>query len=444
MITSSTVSTGRDSSEILIFARQGAETEIANHLKDRLGVQPLIQTCETDDRMPLIIQETTDQPIVLPHLGVAIVQRTLDRLQQLESLAVDSSVEGVLVSNTSGLFKLAEEPILLAVASSALKLKTARYWQGYRDAINDLIRVFRLTNSLFTQVTNEYQDDDRGTWGLHATGVLKSRYTGQGVRVAALVDGLDMAHPDWIDRQIVMQSFVPGEPPTAFGSSGTHYLGTALGTAHPAVGSRYGCASNAIPYVAKVLNRTGSGSRTSIFAALDWAIGNRCRVILLPLGWSNPVDDPIMERLAARVADRGGLLIAGTGNNARRNEENFGQVINPAACPSVVGVGSLDANLNLPEWTPRSSEGKKIDVVAPGVNLRSSLPTPQLYGLFSGSATAAAYVAGIAALWAEALPNANSYQLWQALVSNAQDVPLSNQDVGSGLVQAPQIDAGDD
>lgn len=434
MIAPPTVSTERNASEIVIFARQGAGTEIANHLKDVLGVEPIIQTGEMDGRIPERVQETSAQPVVLPHLGVAVVQRPTDQLQQLEPLAVDSSIEEIFVSQPVEWFEPAEEFMPLTLRGTP---KTEQYWRGYRDATNDLMRVLRLTSNPLIQSASEYQDDDLGTWGLHATGVLKSRYTGQGVRVAALVDGLDMAHPDWVGRPVVMQSFVPGEPPTAFGSSGTHYLGTALGSAHPRIGPRYGCAPNAIPYVAKVLSRTGAGSRTSIFAGLDWAIGNGCRVILLPLGWSNPVDDPIMERLAARVTAQGGLLIATAGNTARRSQGNFGQVTNPAACLSIMGIGSLDARFNLPDWTPRSSEGKKIDIVAPGVHLRSSLPTPQLYGVFSGSATAAAYVAGIAALWAEALPNANAYQLWQALVANADDLPLPNQDVGSGLVQAP-------
>lgn len=435
MIAPPPVSTERAAAEIIIFAHPGAETELANHLNNLLGVQPVLQTGDTNARVPLMIPQITNQSIVLPHLGVAIVQRTANQLRQLESLAVDNSVAAIFVSDTSELFQPAEEPMPLAVASDPSK--TAPYWRGYWDATNDLMRAFRLANSPLAQIADEYQDDDRGTWGLHATGVLKSRYTGQGVRVAALVDGLDMSHPDWAGRQVVMETFVPGEPPTTFGSSGTHYLGTALGTAHPTAGSRYGCAPNAIPYVAKVLNRTGGGSRTAIFSALDWAIGHHCRVILLPLGWSNPADDPIMERIAARVAAQGGLLIAGAGSNARRSQGNLGQVINPAACLSIMGVGSLDAKLNLPEWTPQSSEGRKIDIVAPGVNLRSSLPIPQLYGPFSGSATAAAYVAGIAALWAEALPNANAYQLWQALVANAYGLSLANHDVGSGLVQAP-------
>jgi subtilisin len=423
-------------SEIALFFRQETETDVAHHLSNLLGVRSVVRSEDLADGALPVTQVSADEAIFLPRLGIAIFQGESERLRQLESVtAADNAVEAAFVSDSSWLLESFEEQ--LPPDGSPSDPETGSYWRGYRDAVNNLGRVSGLTESPAVQAPSEYRDDELGTWGLHATGVLKSRYTGQGVRVAALVDGLDVTHPDWSGRQVVMKSFVPGEPPTAAGSSGTHYLGTALGTAHPSVGPRYGCAPNALPYVAKVLHSNGGGSRTWLFAGLDWAIANHCRIILIPLGWSNPLDDPIMEKIASRIAALGGVLIAGAGNSAHRSQGNLGQVINPAACLSVMGVGSLDARLNLPDWTPRSSEGRKIDLVAPGVKLRSSLPRPQLYGMFSGSATAAAYGAGIAALWAEALPDANSYHLWQALVANAQALPLSNQDVGSGFVQAP-------
>src|SRR5262249_15164577 len=229
-----------------------------------------------------------------------------------------------------------------------------------------------------------------------------------------------------------------GELPTGGGASGTHYLGTAFGTARPSAGPRYGCAPDGVPFVAQVLSRMGSGSRTAIFAGVDWAVANNCRIILAPLGWGGPAPDNAFEILARRVSSRGGLLISGAGNNARRPAD-YGFVVNPAACPSVLGVGAVDARLDLPAWTPRSSapSGGTIDLVAPGVNLRSSVPRPQLYASWGGSSTAAAYVAGVAALWAEALPNAKPHELWQTLVAHTRRLPLPSADVGAGLVQAP-------
>lgn len=315
------------------------------------------------------------------------------------------------------------------------------YLHGYRDAVDDLAKGLSFsacpTEDAAFQFSDPtiYRDDARGTWGLHATGVLDSKFTGRGVRVAALVDGLDVTHPDWLGRSVVQKSFVPGESTHNIGQSGTHYLGTALGTAYPSTTPRYGCAPEAIPYVAKVLSASGTGSVDSVLAGINWAISNKCRIILAPVSGQASI---YYEALAKRAASHGCLLVAGAGNNAQR-PNSFGTVLYPAACPSVMGVGSIDGQLSLTNWTPRSSNlaGGEVDIVAPGMALRSSAPRPQLYQTWSGSATAAAYVAGIGALWAEALPNSNAHELWCAIVTHARPLPHLSLDMGAGLVQAP-------
>lgn len=423
-------------SALTVFFRQETETNVEQCLSNLLGIRSVLSSNEVANSVYSGAELSKNEAIFLPNLKIVLIQGESEWLRQLKSIsATDNAVEATFVCDSSWSSESFEEPLTLAGSSSGLE--KGNYWHGYRDAVNDLGHVSGLTEVSTVDTSFEYQDNELGTWGLHATGVLKSRYSGQGVRLAALVDGLDTAHPDWCEREVVMQSFVLGEPPTLAGSSGTHYLGNAIGNANPSLGSRYGCAPNALPYVAKVLNINSSGSLPAIFAGLDWAMSNQCRIILIPLGSSHPPNKLMMEHLTARITKLGGLLIAGSGNSARRSEGNFGQVLYPAACNSVMGIGSLDARLNLPEWTPRSAEGTKIDIVAPGVNLRSSLPHPRLYGMYSGSATAAAYAAGIAALWAEALPDANSYQLWQTLVANAQVLPLPNHDIGCGFIQAP-------
>jgi subtilisin family serine protease len=328
---------------------------------------------------------------------------------------------------------------------SAVAQPSSDYLQGYRDAVNDLIDFLGPTsidanqNAHVCERRSEFEDDLRGTWGLHATGVLNSTHTGQGVRVAALVDGLDLSHPDWINRHVEMRSFVPGEEANVGGASGTHYLGTALGISQPSMGMRYGCAPDAIPFVAKVLNQNGSGSLAAILAGIEWAVSEQCRVILIPLGWGGASPDVTFEMLAKRAATRGALLIAGAGLTARRSQGDFGSVGNPAACSSVVGVGSVDRRLQLPDWTPRSAAppGAQIDMVAPAVQLRSSVPRPQFYDQWSGSATAAAFAAGIAALWAQAMPDASVEELRQAIVTHSRHLDLHPSDVGAGLIQAP-------
>lgn len=371
---------------------------------------------------------------------VAFTHAGRDQITNLQSsVSAISAVEAIFAIGEPQSYS---DPVVTATTEPA-DPRLLNYLNGYRDAVNNIVGI--IGNGFTAQRADahrsaeltEYRDDAQGTWGLHATGVLTSKYTGRGVRVAALVDGLDTGHPDWAGRHVEVKSFVPGELPSEGGASGTHYIGTAFGTAHPSTGPRYACAPDVELFVAKVLSRSGTGSRTAIFAAIDWAIANNCRVILAPLGWGGPGPDGTFEILARRVASRGGLLISGAGNNASRPTD-FGFVVSPAVCQSVIGVGSIDSRLKLPPWTPRSSQPRNaIDLVAPGVNLRSSVPRPQLYTAWSGSSTAAAYVAGIAALWSESQPNARVHELWNALVSHARPLAQPESDVGTGLVQAP-------
>jgi subtilisin family serine protease len=320
-------------------------------------------------------------------------------------------------------------------------LDLSAYLRGYRDGVNGLLAAVKKAEPpepsapRVPEVT-QHLDDAQGTWGLHATGVLQSPYTGAGVRVAALVDGLDVTHPDWVRREVTVKSFVPGEPPHIGGISGTHYLGTAFGAMTPASGPRYACAPGASVFVAKVLDQSGVGTAACVLAGLQWAMQSGCRVILAPLGQDQRFD--AFEILAGRALLSNSLVIAGAGNNARR-PTSLGSVAYPAACRSVLGVASLDSSLNLASFSPRSSppQPPEIDLAAPGVQLRSSTPLAGHYVAWSGSSTAAAYVAGIAALWAEANPQANARELWDAMTSHARQLLDSPLDVGAGLVQAP-------
>src|SRR6266404_1012426 len=112
-------------------------------------------------------------------------------------------------------------------------------------------------------------DETPFTWGLQATGVTGSKYSGAGVRVAILDTGIAFEkepngniqyHPDFADRTIVTRSFVRGIPTAKDGNGhGTHCIGTACGSRQPVVPPRYGIACDAEIYVGKIVTDAGLG-----------------------------------------------------------------------------------------------------------------------------------------------------------------------------------------
>ncbi|WP_337176821.1 S8 family serine peptidase [Paludisphaera sp.] len=433
-----------------LFVRDGAdaEAEALQKVREVVGSCPVLRA-DDDSEGALVVDQAPEAGVIaLPRLGVLLVTAEEDRARALAMLPEGDRPWGSALLDEAGAEPASAAEPVPGPPSPQEPAEPAflAYLKGYRDAADHMIRLYGAHAGLADVASTignprpsaSFRDDERGTWGLRATGILGSRFTGRGVKVAALVDGLDAAHPDWLGRPIAARSFVGGTP-TAGGASGTHYLGTALGPARPADGPRYGCAPDALPFVARVLSPDGTGTRLAIVAGIEWSVANGCRVILAPLGLGGPSPDPLLEAACGRARRLGALVIAGAGNNARRSAGHFGFVVVPASCPSAVGVGSIDPRLRLADFSPRGQPGQPgaVALVAPGVRLRSSLPRPDLYGEFSGSSTAASFVAGVAALWAEAHPDASSDSLLDLLRSSARRLDSPASDVGAGLVQAP-------
>ena len=280
-----------------------------------------------------------------------------------------------------------------------------------------------------------FSDTAAFTWGLQATGVTRTRFTGRGIKVAVLDTGLDLRHPDFAGRAITPRSFVPGVATVQDGHShGTHCIGTALGPAappHPPNTRRYGCAPGADIFVGKVLNDGGGGMAGWALEGIDWAVRNKCQVVSMSLGWIIPPSHPdsvAFETAARRGLLRGTLVIAAAGN-----EGPNGGLRSPANVPSVIAVGAVDTGLATASFSSRGD----INIAGPGVGTFSTVPLPGRYGVKSGTSMACPHVAGIAALWAESNASFRGAALASILMAKARALPAPANQVGKGLVQAP-------
>jgi subtilisin family serine protease len=103
-------------------------------------------------------------------------------------------------------------------------------------------------------------------------------------------------------------------------------------------------------------------------------------------------------------------------------------------------VGAVGPDLALAPFS-NANEGAEdcgVDLVGPGIAVGSSVPRPTLYETQSGTSPAVPYVAGIAALLAEAHPEARGAALRDLLLERALALPNAERDAGAGLAQAPQ------
>ena len=95
--------------------------------------------------------------------------------------------------------------------------------------------------------------------------------------------------------------------------------------------------------------------------------------------------DPVLERAMDRLRQLGVLVVAAAGNEGTDHPRY------PAAYPSVIGVGALDEHDR--RW-PRSNYGAAASLLAPGVEVLSTIPGDR-FAFADGTSLAAAHVSGL-------------------------------------------------
>jgi subtilisin family serine protease len=310
-------------------------------------------------------------------------------------------------------------------------------------------------------------------WGIEAVRADRSDFTGAGAVVAVLDTGIDAGHPAFAGVELVQQDF-SGSGNGDRQGHGTHCAGTIFG--RDVDGTRI-CIARGVgkALIGKVLGDQGSGDSDMIFRGIEWALQEGADVISMSLGFDFPglvndlvtrqrwpVDlatslgleayrgnlrmfDALMGMVRARLAfDEGTILCAAAGNESRRDENKDFEIAAslPAAAEGVVSVGALQ----------RSEQGFRVaafsntfpQVSAPGVDVLSAKVGGGLRSL-SGTSMATPHVAGVTALWWEAVratagrPNSTAVLAKLLAASRAEGLApgVDEADRGLGIVTAP-------
>jgi len=395
--------------------------------------------------------------LLLPDIGIAVVTGEPDQMNRVtEATTAESPV--LAVEPEYYIYAMAT-PILSPVPEEerqesgegqfALSAEAVSYLMGYRDAANHITQTLLAGSggggagaAPAPGVGAAAFNETLITWGLQATRVNTSRRSGAGIRIAVLDTGFDMNHPDFAGRTKIGASFVSGQSVQDGNGHGTHCIGTASGPRVSPVNPRYGIAYQSSIFAGKVLSNAGSGTDATILAGINWAVANGCPVISMSLGRGAQVGEPfpMSYETAARIAlQRGCLIIAAAGNDSNRSSGVFRAVSHPASCPSIMAVGAIDSAFRIANFSNRAINlnGGRVDIVGPGVNVRSTWPMPTRYRTISGTSMATPHVAGIAALYAQSSAALRGAALWQRLIATARNiVSIPAVDDGAGLVQA--------
>jgi trimeric autotransporter adhesin len=281
---------------------------------------------------------------------------------------------------------------------------------------------------------------------VNAPEVWARGYTGQGITVAVIDSGVDINHEDlrgniWSNvREIAGNgidddrngyiddingwNFGVGQnnnnisPGTSSNGHGTHVAGTIAARNN-------GIGVNGVAYNSRIMSiRMGDVNNQGYFTnagnlslAIRYAVDNGARVINMSLGWSDSTE---LSTALAYAASRNVITVSAAGNGALAAPGNPAKY----ATDYGISVGAVDSNRFLASFSNRAGTDSRMQhLVAPGVNIRSTLPN-NAYAEWGGTSMAAPHVAGVAALMLSANPNLTAEQIRSILTSTANQAGL--------------------
>ena len=257
------------------------------------------------------------------------------------------------------------------------------------------------------------------------------------VDVAILDTGIDLDHPD---LNVFRYAYCKTQGPfnanctendlnaNDVQSHGTHVAGIAAALDNNS--GVVGVAPGARLWAVKVLDNSGNGPESTVIAGVDYVTAHADEIEVANMsltgeGTSQALDDAIDGAVAAGV-----VFAVAAGNNHQDVSGYF-----PAGHPMAITVsaledydgkpGGLSATAGDDTFAWFSNFGSGVDIMAPGVNIRSTVPGGGL-GTKSGTSMATPHVAGAVALYRSQNPGVTPAAVKAALLAAGDPAPCVN------------------
>ena len=277
---------------------------------------------------------------------------------------------------------------------------------------------------------------------------------GSSATIVAVIDsGLDLTHPEFAGRVWVNEAEangVPGRDDDGDGlvddvngwnylnnnayvqddnGHGTHVTGIIAASGNNGVGLA-GINWNTRIMPLKFIGSDGNGSVDDAIKAIYYAVDHVPRVINASWGGNDKIR-ALTD--AIQYANNHNVVFVTAAGNESVNNGVFRSYPANDRLPNVISVAAVDSNGALASF---SNYGvTTVDIAAPGVNIRSTVPGG--YATYSGTSMAAPFVTGVVSLLVGMHPELKASQLVQRVLNAARPLPgLQNKVITGGIVDA--------
>jgi subtilisin family serine protease len=293
--------------------------------------------------------------------------------------------------------------------------------------------------------------DTENIWGLKAVQALEKSNQGKGLRVAVLDTGVTRIHAL---NMIPGANFVYPESPTlatnddfapAPEGHGTGVAGIIGGSS--ANGLPVGVAPSSSISPVKVCRADGRCTDPSVVMGVCFAVSKSVQAKVLNVSLGSFINSPILEGAIRDANLEKALVVASAGNTREFTEPNDPRrnlPVFPAAFSNdprvnlvnLMSIGAIDPDMNY-AWF--ATAHKSVDMVAPGVEIRTYSRTESAYvNADGGTSYAAPYVSGTAALMFSKTPSLFPAQVKEILKKTADPSGCNQVDpvdsCGAGLL----------